>query len=105
MRKVVGFSEAGHPIYSDEVIEPYLNLGKAIIRQANKDYLHVYGKMLRTRADDELRKLQTSKDELEDFYYSDWFATLTDIDPNRMVSFLRDRAIRNEKARLAKKYK
>lgn len=104
-RKITGFSEAGFPIYEDEVVEPYLKLAAAIVRQANKDYSNVYGKMLRARNTDAIRKLQPEKDELEDFYHSDWFDTLTNIDPDRLIKLLRKKEIRKEKARLEKKYK
>lgn len=103
MEKQTGYSEAGLPVFGDELFEPYENLAKAIVRQAAKDYLMVYGKFLRARTQKEMRKLQTVKDELEEFFFSTWYGNLTEIDPDRLVTFLREKAIEGERKRIRKK--
>lgn len=60
-------------------MEAYENLANAIICSAADDYR----KALRY-SDEESQK------SLEDFFYSGWFNILTDVEPKKLLSMLRD---------------
>lgn len=96
-RKIICFSEAGFPIYDDEMTETWLTLVNAILNRAVTDYVDIYRKMLRARNEDQVRKLQEEKDELEEFFYSDWHEELAGSDGRDTVRRLREIAIRKEK--------
>lgn len=56
-------------------MDPYENLANAIILRAVEDY----------RLTDNEKELE----EIEDFFHSDWFATLTRLDPDLLIKKLR----------------
>ena len=56
-------------------MDPYEELANAIIVQACKDY----------RLTDNEEELK----EIEDFFHSDWFAVLTSLDPDLLITKLR----------------
>ena len=74
---------------------PYENLARAIVTQAIADYIPYYTALEKYRAMDtslfdketlkkynkDLAKLERDFDELVDFFYSPWFAQLTDLNP------------------------
>ena len=67
--------------------EPYENLANAIIIQACKDYRKAYKRYLRRfrstdKPDDELV-------ELENFFRSDWYNTLTSVDGEYIMARIR----------------
>lgn len=102
-RKTVCFSESGVPIYDDEMTDNWSAFGTEILRRAIIDYVDVYRKILRARSDDQVRKLQEQKAELEDFFYSDWHDLLAGSDGHRTVRKLREMAVQKEKDLLRKR--
>ena len=62
------------------------DLAQAIILQAVKDYRTAL-KGLRKRPDN--RELLNRKRECERFFFSEWFAVLTEADPDRIVDGIR----------------
>ena len=67
--------------------ETYQGLADAIVLQAVKDYRKVL-KYLKERPRNIQAKL--SKAEIEQFFYSKWFSTLTQIDPNTLITKLEE---------------
>lgn len=67
--------------------DPYENLANAIVLQAAKDYrkalkaLHKYPKSKSAKAD---------KDELERFFRSQWYASLTSVDGEMLIRKLQE---------------
>lgn len=67
-------------------MDPYENLANAIVLSAAKDYRRAL-KVLKADPDDE--EARNSKYEAEEFFFSDWFETLTRLDPETLVERLR----------------
>ena len=67
-------------------IQAYENLANAIIIQAAKDYKKAYKKSLR-RGDCERTKQELA--ELEGFFRSEWYRTLTSLDGELVMEKLR----------------
>ena len=67
-------------------IEPYQELANAIVAQAARDYLFILRLLKHHPTDSEAwRKAR----EYERFFYSDWYSTLTNVDPEYLVSRLK----------------
>lgn len=85
---------------------PWLDLAAAIVKTAADDYVRVLRKLWRrsTGAEDvrRKRKLIVEKAELEDFFHSGWYETLTDIDTDRLIYQCRITAREKEKAAIAR---
>lgn len=81
---------------------PWLDLAAAIVKTAADDYVKVLRKLWRKSAKPEdirkKRKLIAEKAELEDFFHSGWYGTLTDIDPEKMIYQCRIMAKAKEQA-------
>lgn len=67
------------------MIKPYENLANAIILQAVKDYREV---LQRWELHPDKKAYIDEKKELERFFHSNWFSTLTNIDPEVLISKL-----------------
>ena len=67
--------------------ETYQGLADAIVLQAVKDYRKVL-KYLKERPRNMQAKI--GKAEIEQFFYSKWFSTLTQIDPNTLITKLEE---------------
>ena len=67
-------------------MEPYENLANAIVLQAVKDYREVLARAASHSVKD---CYQRSKDDLEGFFRSGWFNTLTSIEPEMLIAKLR----------------
>lgn len=60
----------------------YQNLANAVVIQAARDYRKAVMKLKKyPKNDDALR----TKAELEEFFYSDWYSTLININPNYLI--------------------
>lgn len=103
-RKITGFSESGRPIYEDEVVEEYQNLAAAIVKAANYDYVKTYEGLLTAKSRLKLQDLQHDKEQLERFYYSDWYECLCGISAKTMIMYLKKQAMENVKNRILKKH-
>lgn len=62
--------------------DPYTGLANAIILQAVKDYRVVLKKLSRGRAN---KDAEIKKQEILNFFRSDWFGVLTEIDPEMLI--------------------
>lgn len=67
------------------MVDGYINLANAIILQAVKDYREV---LQRWKRHPEKKAYLDDKKELERFFRSDWFSTLTNIDPEVLIGNL-----------------
>lgn len=65
------------------MLDPYQELANAIIVSASKDYMRAYKKYLRTGLD--YGKVMKE----ERFFFTDWFNTLSDANPDYLVSAMR----------------
>ena len=67
-------------------IEPYQDLANAIVAQAARDYLLLLRLLKHHPEDgDVLKKAR----EYENFFYSDWYSTLTNVDPKYLIEKLK----------------
>ena len=62
--------------------DPYTGLANAIILQAVKDYRVAIKKLSRGRVN---KDAEIKKQEILNFFRSDWFGVLTEIDPEIMI--------------------
>jgi hypothetical protein len=93
---------------------PYENLARAIVTQAIADYIPYYTALEKYRAMDtslfdketlkkynkDLAKLERDFDELVDFFYSPWFAQLTDLNPQLILDKLGKEIDRRDSERI-----
>ncbi len=78
---MAGHDGGGYSMYS-----PYLDLAAAIVKTAAEDYIKLLRKLWSRKLDiRQKRKLIVEKAELEEFFHSGWYETLTDIDPDRLM--------------------
>ena len=63
----------------------YAGIANAIILQAVKDYRDVNKKLLRGKINEEAR---ITKTEVLDFFRSEWFCVLTELDPEVLIQRL-----------------
>ena len=75
--------------------DPYEELGNAIVIQACNDYKKAYKQSLRRsgivgETDEELA-------ELEEFFRSDWYKQLTEVDGEYLMERLRNEVLKQEK--------
>ncbi len=62
--------------------DPYTGLANAIILQAVKDYRDALKRLSRGRAN---KDAEIKKQEILNFFRSDWFGVLTEIDPEMLI--------------------
>lgn len=62
--------------------DPYTGLANAIILQAVKDYRDAIKKLSRGRVN---KDAEIKKQEVLNFFRSDWFGVLTEIDPEMLI--------------------
>ena len=67
--------------------EPYIDLANAIIKQAVRDYTETI-RRLQKRPDS--CSLKAKLAELEEFFFSEWFMLLTDMDPKTLLQLVRE---------------
>lgn len=66
-------------------------LANAIVKQAAQDYREAL-KFLRKHPDS--KEAMKTAMEAEEFFHSDWYATLTDIDPDYLIDRLRKETVK-----------
>ena len=94
---MAGHDGSSHGAYS--AYSPWLDLAAAIVKAAADDYIKVLRRLWRGNASIPVkRKLIAEKAEIEDFFRSGWYDTLTDIDPDKLMYQCRIRAKEKEKA-------
>lgn len=70
--------------------EPYKELAMAIIMQAVKNYRSAARKYKKGK---DKEKHKATMDEIENFFRSEWFGVLTDIEPELILNRLREEII------------
>ena len=75
----------------------YQELIAAIIRQAVKDYVSVLLRLFSKPDGTKRTALEMQKTELEVFFHSEWYASITDLDGDRLISAARRQAVEKEK--------
>ena len=74
---------------------PYRDLAAGIVLHAIKDYTKVLQKLWKPDlASSEMPKLIKEKLRIEEFFYSPWFETLTDLDQAKLISKCYELAMR-----------
>lgn len=88
--------------YNDQ----YAELASAIVFQAVKDYIKVLRALWKKgQTQEKKRKLIDEKTEIEEFFHSEWYGFLTDMDPSRLLSQCRWKAMEQEKEAIRKQNK
>lgn len=82
------------PAYSDNdgpggIDGAFTEFAKDIVANAALEYRNTLKDLLRVSTDSEQIELKKSKEEIESFFYSDWFSLLTDCDPEMIISGIR----------------
>ena len=67
--------------------EAWENLANAIIMSAIEDYKHA---LMRLKRHPESERAQQDVREQEKFFYSDWFESLTDLEPSYLIRKLKE---------------
>lgn len=75
----------------------YEDLANAIVKEAFRDYQKILSGLLKDPDDTRKKHLLAAKMRLEDFFYSDWFEVLTDLDPASLVRKVTEKTIRKER--------
>ena len=68
-----------------ENTEPYQNLANAIVLTAVKDYRTALRRLKRKPNN---KDAAAERDSIEEFFRSDWFAVLTELDPEYLITEL-----------------
>lgn len=85
----------GKGVFSDT---PFSDLAAAIVGQAIKDYIRIQRKLWKPdKSVTAKRELLVQRAELEDFFYSEWFEAISDIEPSRLLRGCRAKAEMLEK--------
>ena len=69
-------------------LDPYEALANAIVETAAKDYLAAYKKYLRRPAAGPNSEMK----DLENFFHSQWYETLSSVDGNWLIAKLQEKA-------------
>ena len=89
--------------HSDWFVEEYTELAAGIVIRAVKDYVKIIQKpWCKKLTLAEKRKLVAAKLEIEEFFYSQWFEFLSDLDPDKILQNCRRKAIEDEKEKIKK---
>lgn len=74
------------------ILDRYAEFANAIIVSAVREYRSYLRKLSRNEKDTNAR---IKIEELEDFFYSDWFGVLTDLDPDYLLDRIQ-REVQND---------
>ena len=100
---IVGRSIAS--VQSGWMDDNYQELVIAIIKQAERDYERVLLRLFLRLAGAKRVELLKEKAELEGFFRSSWYQTLTDVDGDKLIELARLTAMENAKAAIRRKQK
>ena len=100
---IVGRSIAS--VQSGWMDDNYQELVIAIIKQAERDYERVLLRLFLRPTGAKRVELLKEKAELEGFFRSSWYQTLTDVDGDKLIGLARLNAIENAKAAIRRKQK
>ena len=84
--------------------ECYENLVAAIVKQAVRDYERILLQLFSRPTGEKQVRLNMEKVELEVFFHSAWYGTLTDIDGDRLIRTVRSHALDKAKEIIRKKH-
>lgn len=90
---------------SSNLDDGYQELIAAIIRQAVKDYVSVLLRLFSKPDGAKRTALEMQKTELEVFFHSEWYASITDMDGDRLISAARCQAVDKAKEAIRRKQK
>ncbi len=77
---------------------PLTDLASAIVHQAVKDYIEAIRKMWNPKTSKKEKcAIILKKIELEEFFYSEWYSFLCDLDPDKVIYNCRIRSEEQEK--------
>jgi hypothetical protein len=83
---------------------PYHELAAAIVKQAAVDYIRLTRALWeKDKSLKEKRKIILERDEIEDFFHSEWFEFLADIDADCLIAACKIRAREMEKEAIVRK--
>lgn len=83
----------------------YQELIAAVIRQAVKDYVSVLLRLFSKPDGAKRTALEMQKTELEGFFHSEWYASITDLDGDRLISAARRQAMEKAKEAIRRKHR
>lgn len=89
---------------SGSMEECYENLVTAIVKQAVRDYERILLQLFSRPTGEKQVRLNMEKVELEVFFHSAWYGTLTDIDGDRLIRTMRSHALDKVKEIIRKKH-
>ena len=89
----------------DGLGENYESLSIAIIGQAVKDYDLVLEQLYAERNPRKRIALFAAKAEIESFLHSGWFSTLSDMDPDYLISRTREISMRSIKQKIRNRHR
>lgn len=89
---------------SSSMEECYENLVAAIVKQAVRDYERILVQLFSRPAGEKQIRLNMEKVELEVFFHSAWYGTLTDIDGDRLIRTVRSHALDKAKEIIRRKH-
>ena len=79
------------PIKDEGYYDPYEEIANAIVIQACNDYKKAYKRSLRKKGED--GKPDTILVELEEFFRSNWYKTLTEVDGEYLMERLKNEVL------------
>ena len=88
----------------DGLDENYAALAAAIIERAIRDYDVVLERLYVVRDPHERIRQYKIKVDVEMFFHSDWYETLTDLDPNYLLKRTREIATRRIKQKIRRRH-
>ena len=103
IQPIVGRSIAS--VQSEGLDEGYQELVIAIIKQAEKDYEGVLLRLFSRPTGTKRMGLLKEKAELEDFFHSQWYQTLTEVDGDKLIELARLNAVEKAKVSIRRKQK
>ena len=83
----------------------YQELIAAIIRQAVKDYVSVLLRLFSKPDGAKRTALEMQKTELEVFFHSEWYTSITDMDGDRLINAARRQAMEKAKEAIRRKHR
>lgn len=83
----------------------YNDLAIAIVKQAVRDYETVLMKLFSRPSGAKKAQLEQDKVELEMFFHSEWYSTLTDIGGDVIIDAARRNAVENAKKAIERKHR
>ena len=83
------------PIKDEEYYDPYEEIANAIVIQACNDYKKAYKRSLLKKG--EHGKPDTILIELEEFFHSNWYKTLTEVDGEYLMERLKNEVLADNK--------